>query len=120
MYSSYAKRIGYNGAGKYGLCFNGFVEQSKTGEYQMNLEKLSSRVSEELDTVIPANLSAGERKAIRDIVRQGLMDASKRTHREMKETAVICCGPEADLAHKTQERMDEKRKVLITNLMAMR
>jgi metal-responsive CopG/Arc/MetJ family transcriptional regulator len=86
----------------------------------MNLEKLSSRVSEELDTVIPANLSADERKAIRDIVRQGLMDASKRTHREMKETAVICCGPEADLAHKIQERMDEKRKVLITNLMAMR
>ena len=86
----------------------------------MNLEKLTSRVSQELDTVIPADVSDADREAIRDIVRQGLLDASKRTHREMKETAVICCGPEADLAHKIQEQMDKKRSVLITNLMAMR
>jgi hypothetical protein len=38
----------------------------------------------------------------------------------MKETAVVCCGPEADLAHKIQEEMDKKRKVLITNLMSIR
>ena len=86
----------------------------------MNLEKLSSRMSSDLDSVIPADLSAADRKAIRDIVRQGLMDASKRTHREMKDTAIIACGPEADLAHKIQEQMDKKRSVLITNLMAMR
>jgi len=49
-----------------------------------------------------------------------MLDASKRTHREMKETAVVCCGAEADLAHKIQEQMDRKRDMLITNLMAMR
>lgn len=86
----------------------------------MNLEKLSNRVAQELDTALSDDLSAAEREAILDIVRRAMLDSSSRTHREMKDTAVICCGPEADLAHKIQEQMDKKRDMLIANLMAMR
>ncbi|HUS53218.1 MAG TPA: hypothetical protein VMY41_04330 [Thermohalobaculum sp.] len=86
----------------------------------MDLEKLSKRVTQELDTALAADLPAAEREAILKIVRQAMLDASSRTHREMKETAVVCCGPEADLAHKIQEQMDKKRDMLIANLMAMR
>jgi hypothetical protein len=86
----------------------------------MNLEKLSNRVSQELDTALSDDVPAAEREAILDIVRRAMLDASSRTHREMKETAVVCCGPEADLAHKIQEEMDSKRDMLISNLMSMR
>ena len=86
----------------------------------MNLEKLSQRVKQELDTALSANLPAAEREEILDIVRRAMLDASSRTHREMKETAVVCCGPEADLAHKIQEQMDKKRNMLVANLSAMR
>jgi hypothetical protein len=86
----------------------------------MNLAELSKRVTEELDTALADDLPAEERNAILKIVRQAMLDASSRTHREMKETAVVCCGPEADLAHKIQEQMDKKRDMLIANLMAMR
>ena len=86
----------------------------------MNLEKLSLRVTQELDTALSTDIPAAEREAILKIVQQAMLDASARTHREMKETAVICCGPEADLAHKIQEQMDKKRDMLIANLMAMR
>ncbi|CTQ56175.1 hypothetical protein LP7551_04734 [Roseibium album] len=86
----------------------------------MNLEKLSNRVSQELDTALSNDVPAAEREVILDIVRRAMLDASSRTHREMKETAVVCCGPEADLAHKIQEEMDSKRDMLISNLMAMR
>ena len=86
----------------------------------MNLEKLSNRVTQELDKALSADLPAPEREAILDIVRRAMLDSSSRTTREMKETAVICCGPEADLAHKIQEQMDQKRNMLIANLMAMR
>jgi hypothetical protein len=96
------------------------VEQAGTGDKQMDLEKLSKRVSEELDSALADDLPAGERDAIVKIVRQAMLDASHRTHREMKETAVVCCGPEADLAHKIQEQMDKKRDMLIANLMSMR
>ena len=86
----------------------------------MNLEKLSNRVTQELDTALSDDLPAAEREAILDIVRQAMLDSASRTHRDMKETAVICCGHEADLAHKIQEQMDKKRDMLIANLMAMR
>ncbi len=86
----------------------------------MNLAKLSKRVTEELDVALADDLPAEERDAILKIVRQAMLDASHRTHRELKETAVVCCGPEADLAHKIQEQMDKKRDMLIANLMSMR
>jgi hypothetical protein len=86
----------------------------------MNLEKLSSRVSQELDSALSADVPAAEREAILDIVRRAMLDSSSRTTREMKETAVVCCGPEADLAHKIQEQIEKKRDMLIANLKAMR
>ncbi len=86
----------------------------------MNLAKLSQRVTEELDNALAADLPKNERDEILKIVQQAMLDASSRTHRELKETAVSCCGPEADLAHKIQEQMDKKRDMLIANLMAMR
>ena len=96
------------------------MEKAINGEKQMDLEKLSKRVTEELDTALADDLPAEERDAILKIVQQAMLDASSRTHRELKETAVVCCGPEADLAHKIQEQMDKKRDMLIANLMAMR
>ena len=86
----------------------------------MNLEELSSRVTQDLDTALAADLPAAEREEILDIVRRAMLDSAKRTHREMKDTAVVCCGPEADLAHKIQEQMEKKRSMLVANLMAMR
>ncbi len=86
----------------------------------MDLAALSDRVTQALDNAIAADLPAEERDAILKIVQQAMLDASNRTHREMKDTAVVCCGPEADLAHKIQEQMDKKRDMLVANLMSMR
>ena len=86
----------------------------------MNLAKLTERVTQELDEALADDLPADEKDAILKIVQQAMLDASHRTHREMKETAVICCGPEADLAHKIQNEMDKKRDMLIANLKSMR
>ncbi len=85
----------------------------------MNLERLTKRVMQELDGALTDELSSGKKDEIMEIVHRAMSDASARTHREMKETAVIACGPEADLAHKIQEEMDKKRDMLIANLSAM-
>jgi hypothetical protein len=86
----------------------------------MNLAKLSKRVTQELDNALSDGMPSVERDAILKIVQQAMLDASSRTHRELKETAVVCCGPEADLAHKIQNEMDKKRDMLVANLVAMR
>ena len=52
----------------------------------MNLEKLSKRVTQELETALSADLPAAERNAILDIVKRAMLDSSSRTHRELKET----------------------------------
>lgn len=97
-----------------------FAEQLRIGECKMNLEKLSKRVTQELDTALSADLPAAEREAILDIVQRAMLDSANRTHRDVKETVVVCCGTEADLAHKIQEQMDKQRGALVSNLMAMR
>jgi hypothetical protein len=86
----------------------------------MNLAKLSKRVTQELDNALSDDMPTVERDTILKIVQQAMLDASSRTHRELKETAVVCCGPEADLAHKIQNEMDKKRDMLVANLMSMR
>ena len=84
----------------------------------MNLEKLIKRVTQEMDKTL-SDLPAREKEEILHLVKQAMLDTSHRTHRELKEAAVVCCGPEADLAHKIQEEMDQKRDMLIANLSAM-
>lgn len=86
----------------------------------MDIAQLTSRVTKALEDAISTKIPDAERAAILKIVRQAMIDASGQTHKECKEAAVICCGPEADLAHKIQEQMDKKRDMLIANLMAMR
>ena len=86
----------------------------------MNLEKLTKRVTKELETALPADMSAEERENIVNIVRKAMQDSSKRTHRELKGIAATRLGHEADLAHKIQEEMDKKSDLLISNLSAMR
>ena len=64
----------------------------------MSLEKLSKRVVGQLDDALADNIAAEQREAILEIVRREMRDSSSRTTRDMKATAVICCGPEADKA----------------------
>jgi len=85
----------------------------------MHLEDLTTRVTKELGSAL-SDLPVAEREAILDIVQRAMLDSATRTHRDMKEAAVICCGPEADLAHKIQEQMDKNRDMLIANLSAMK
>ena len=86
----------------------------------MNLEKLTNRVTNELEATLPDSLSASEREAVVDLVRRAMQDSSSRTTRELKETATMAVGPDSDLAHKLQDQMDKKTSLLIANLSAMR
>ncbi len=85
----------------------------------MHLEQLTKRVAQELEKSLSGDIPAAQRQEILDIVQRAMLDSATRTHRDMKETAIICCGPEADLAHKIQEQMDNKRDMLVANLKAM-
>ena len=86
----------------------------------MDLTAISDRVTKDLCKAISTDLGAEDTAALAAIVRKALLDVSGETHKAYKDVAVVCCGPEADLAHKIQERMDQERDMVITNLMALR
>lgn len=93
--------------------------QDHKGEIQTNLEHLTKPATHELQEAL-SHLPNAHGNSMKDIVQRAKLDASHRALRDIKETAVICCGHEANLAHEIQEQMDKKRDMLIVNLSAMR
>ncbi len=66
------------------------------------------------------DLSEEERAQILKIIENSMVKTIKETSDTHNEAAAICCGPEADLAHKIQEEAERKTQALIANLMALR
>ncbi len=86
----------------------------------VSLEKLSKETTLALEDAISANLSEDERKKVSQILEGALIKSVEQATKSHHEATVICCGPEADLAHKIAEEMALANKALIANLMALR
>jgi hypothetical protein len=86
----------------------------------MKLKNLADNAVTEVGKIIPGQLSESEVAAISEIIENTLVEAVGETSEHFSETAVICCGPEADLAHKIAEEMGLAQKALIANLMGER
>ncbi len=80
-------------------------------------QKALRRIEDALDDY---DLSDDDRKQILKIINKSLIRTVEHTSSAAREAAVICCGPEADLAHKIQEEYERKIKALISNLQALR
>jgi hypothetical protein len=91
-------------------------EWSKT----VSLERISKETTLALEDAISADLSEDERKKISQILGNALIQSVEQATKSHHEATVICCGPEADLAHKIAEEMGLANKALIANLMALR
>ena len=49
-----------------------------------------------------------------------MAEAVRQTSQSCTKAAVVCCGHEADMAHKIAESVDQARHALIANLMSLR
>lgn len=86
----------------------------------MKLKNLAQNAVTEIDKTIPTELSDTESEAIAKIIEDTLIKAVGHTTDSVREAAVVCCGPEADLAHKIAEEMRLAQRTLIANLMGPR
>lgn len=80
-------------------------------------EKAARKIDEALGNY---DLSDQEKAEILKIIGKSLMQTVEETTEASREAAVICCGPEADLAHKIAEEVERKKIALIANLKALR
>ena len=86
----------------------------------MKLKTLADNAVTEIDNTLPDNLTEEQTAAIAKIVENTLVEAVGHTSRSCRDAAVVCCGPEADMAHKIAEEVKLARKALIANLMGPR
>jgi CHAT domain-containing protein len=92
---------------------------SKWGK-TVSLDKISEDTVQALEDALSADLSADEREKISKILQKALIKSVEQATKSHRAATVVCCGPEADLAHKIAEEMSLANKALIANLMAMR
>ena len=86
----------------------------------MDTNKLAEEAVVALDSAIAKDFSEDEQQRVKEIVHDLLIKAIGQTTESHKSTVVMCCGPEADMAHKLQHEMVKAQDALIANLSAMR
>ena len=86
----------------------------------MTLKHLADDAVTKIEGTVSAPLSEQDAANIKKIVANALAQAVAETSKEHTAAAVVCCGPEADIAHKIAEEADRAQQALIANLMAMR
>ena len=86
----------------------------------MSLRSLADEAVREILGAVSNPLSKGEAEAVAKIIRHTLIRAVNQATERCTSAAVVCCGPEADLAHKIAEEADRAQYALIANLTSMR
>lgn len=66
------------------------------------------------------DLSDDDKKKIANILNELLVNTVETTTSHNLNTTANCCGPELDLAHQIRAEVERKKKILISNLKAMR
>jgi hypothetical protein len=87
----------------------------------MALSSTAEKAARKIDEALADyDLSDQEKAEILKIIGKSLMQTVEETTDTHNQAMVICCGPEADLAHKIAEEVERKKIALIANLKAMR
>ena len=86
----------------------------------MSLKSLVDNAVVEIGKSASTPLTKSETAAISRIIEKSMIEAVRQSSKSCTTAAVVCCGPEADLAHQITEEVKRAQHVLITNLMAMR
>jgi len=89
-------------------------------EGTLDLGKLSQQTAQQVYNALSKTLSEEERAQISEIIDKALANSVGETMEEFTETAIACCGPEADIAHKISEETRLAKIALIANLGGMR
>ncbi len=86
----------------------------------MTLKKLAAETLGALESAIPGDLSGQQKAELAKIVERTLLKAMEEAAVTHHKATVVCCGHEADLAHKIAEEVDRASIALKANLSALR
>ena len=86
----------------------------------MSLKTLADQTVGKINAALQTPLNDAETKAVSRIVEDAFIKAVNESTAKCGDAAVVCCGHEADLAHKIAEDVERARYALLANLGSMR
>jgi hypothetical protein len=87
----------------------------------MSLKQLVDETTAALmDTIEDYEFSEKKKQAIQAVIEDSIVQAVKQVRKAHNEATVMCCGPEADMAHKIEFEAEQKINSLISNLSSLR
>lgn len=86
----------------------------------MSLKSLADDAVQKISKSLTEPLTGAETTTVSKIIEDTLVQAVNESTKSCSDAAVVCCGPEADLAHKIAEDVERARYALLANLTSMR
>lgn len=86
----------------------------------MSLHKLADEAVVKINKSLEGRLSEPEIEQLAKIVQETLVVAVNESTKQFNNAAVVCCGPEADIAHKIAEDVERARFALLANMTSAR
>lgn len=87
----------------------------------MSLKQVADETVTDIQKAFPeADLSEETKAKLSSIIESALVRTVEQTSNAHRRATVVCCGPEADMAHKINEEVRRANIALTANLMALR
>lgn len=87
----------------------------------MSLKKVADETVTDIQKAFPeADLSEETKAKLSSIIESALVRTVEQASTAHRKATVVCCGPEADMAHKINEEVRRANIALTANLMALR
>jgi len=87
----------------------------------MTLKTLADETVVALEQAFPTvSINDEDRRKISRIIEKTLIKTVEQATLTHRRAASVCCGPDADIAHKIGEEMNRANIALTANLMALR
>jgi hypothetical protein len=86
----------------------------------MSLKSLTNQTVAKINSTLGGALQEADVASLSKIVEEALIVAVNESTAHCNDAVKMCCGPEADLAHKIAEDVERARYALLANLASMR
>ena len=86
----------------------------------MSLKTLTKNALKQINETVSITLTETDNEAIRKIIEVALLEAINQATAKYKDATNLCCGPDADMAHKIADEVNRAKHALFANLMSMR
>lgn len=87
----------------------------------MSLKQVADETVVDIQKAFPdADLTDDTKAKLSSIIEKALVRTVEQASHAHRRATVVCCGPEADLAHKINEEVRRSNVALTANLSALR